>query len=227
MGKSNIDKNTNEMGSDLKSLLISSFSDSRDAEIAAVLVAWLSNGTPDEECFIKTFMLNTIRAPRDFVVRYKESKSYANYGNKPFFGLLTYANLHALFLRLSNLIEEHGDLRTAFIQRSAKMRYKYAHEVFADMFGEDCGLASRKSNGTFYRYNLLAYYLSYRPCVWGKGIIKNALIPCDNRVMERARSNGVTRRRLHSNVLTPIMLTKIAKEKYGEDDFYKLYEALK
>lgn len=214
-------------GDDKKSLLISSFQDKYSQEVVAILVAWLSNGLASEDYFAETFVRNTMRIPREFLAKYKETNAYAQCGDKTFWGLLTYAHLHALLVRIIEIKERYGSLRRAFEVCVAQGKYKYAHEVFMDIFGEECGFPTKKGNGTFYRYNLLAYFLTYNPCVWDKDVIKNALIPCDNNIIANANKMRITRRRLQANILAPIRLTKVAKERFGEEDFYKMYELLK
>ena len=193
-----------------------------DMEIVATLCAWMTNGYNDELSAIMEItrdMLND--SPTQGVVNWvTEDVVYDNC----FFAILTNKCLYALLERLKGIYAIGSSLKCAYLGEVAN--HKYAHEAFASLLGGGTLFPTLESNCTFYRYNLLFYWLVYKLRCWGDVSIGNALLPCNDRVFDNAHRLGVTKKRLYANIDGAICLTKIARKWFGDNDFYKMYELL-
>lgn len=225
-------KNANiaQVGTDnAKALFVSAsvFQDIKDLEIVSVFGAWLSNDVFYEDYVFNKFVLTTLKLkPCDFVMKY--SNEYEKKGKASFFRFLTYEHLHNLIYKLKE-IESHKNGFMGFYKDNIsqqKKTDKYAHDTLARIFGQNTGFQSQKSNGTFFRFNLLLYWLTYKLKVWDIGISNNALIPCNDKIFAKATDMGFFKHLPRTTLENAIYLTDIARRNYGDDEFYKLYEIL-
>lgn len=220
---------TDEMDSNNKKLsFISSFNDICEMEIVAVLTSWMTNFHYDENYFIEKFVNEKMQpTPFKFILDYDQMKFQDN--NKCFFYTLTNHNLNELLQRIQIEILAHGSLKTAYIKNgltTRKFKHKYAHETLASMFGGDTGFQTRLAHCAFYRYNLLFYWLTRKLKIWNDVDTSNALIPCNDFVFRSALKHGIIKKPMKSTLSNAIELTQIAKDIYGNDNHYELYEKL-
>jgi len=197
-----------------------------DEEITATFNAWLSNGVRGEEHAIKTLIHEIMDGrPLEYVRNYGIGKTFEHYGVESFFGLLSYNNLHNLLSSLHNIYSYNGTLEEAYRKKRKKNMCKYAHDVLSLVLGKDTGFTQPKATCTHYRLNLLLYHLQYHLQLWDYDAHKT-LIPCNDHVFERAYELGVVPNKMKNNIRSAIELTKKAKEVFGEEYFYKMYEFL-
>lgn len=197
-----------------------------DEEITAIFNAWLSNGVRGEEHAIKTIIHKIMDGrPLEYVRNYGMGETFERYGVESFFGLLSYNNLHNLLSSLHNIYSYNGTLEEAYRKKRKKNMGKYAHDVLSLVLGKDTGFTQPKATCTHYRLNLLLYYLQYHLQLWDYDAHKT-LIPCNDHVFERAYELGVVPNKMKNNIRSAIELTKKAKEVFGEEYFYKMYEFL-
>lgn len=209
------------------SLFISTFRDDDDATIVLILCAWMSNGLKGEEIAIERFIEQEMgEHPLEYVLNYHKSNKWANRGVESFYGALTYTNLHRLLVALSGIYTQLGGFGNAYIYHLSNKRskVKYAHEVLSMMMGTCSGFPTRTSNCTFYRSNLVFYYL-YKNRLFDQDKSK-MLLPCNDVVFARAKELGIISKDMKSNTKNVIELTNIARDWFGNEDFYKLYDLL-
>ena len=199
----------------------------KNAELAAVLFAWISNGF-NREYFVMTDCINNIIRGGicDFICGYDAHRTFAPNGIETFYGTLTYAQLDALCLSLSRIIKEWGSLCEAYQASYKEHKCKMPHEAFFYAIGGGCGFPKRSANCTFYRYNLLFYWLTYKMHIWEDVDISTALLPCNDKVLQSAYELGVVRNRMKANLSNVITLSDKARDWFGEDDFFKMYQLL-
>lgn len=205
-------------------LFLSTFKDKKDFEVAATICAWMSNGWPHESVkiqeYIKKVMLPT---PFEFVERYEFNSEQQN----TFFRMLTYKQLNTLLSRLKFIYKYHGSLEQGFIDTLAfERKTKYNHEIFAKMLSGNTGFQTAESNCSFYRYNILYYWLTYKFDIWENKRYGRTLLPCNDETFKNAYGNGLTKVLLKTNLPSAKILTIKAKDIYGKDDFFKMYEDL-
>lgn len=212
---------------DEKSLFISTFGEKRDAEIVSVLSAWMDNGFKYENTILENFVLAEMIYPLPYVLNYGGKSKWKDKGNASMIGILTYSNLNNLLIKLYETYTTSDDLESAFYKYFSnykRHKCKYAHDALSLIFCGNTGFPTIRNNGTFYRYNLLFYWLTYKLKIWKHSNI--GLLPCNDKIFENAYKYGVIPKRMKSTLTNTIKLTEVAKEMFGDDDFYKLYEYL-
>lgn len=210
-----------------KSLFISTFTEKRNAEVVAVLGAWMDNGFKHEDVVFENFVLSEMIWTLPYVLNYGKDGKWKEKGSASMIGILTYLNLHNLLTKLYETYIMNEDLEHAFykyFQNYKRHKCKYAHDALSLIFSGNTGFPTIRNNGTFYRYNLLFYWLTYKLKIWKYASI--GLLPCNDKIFENAYKYGVIPKRMKSTLTNTIKLTEIAKEMFGDNDFYKLYEFL-
>jgi hypothetical protein len=210
-----------------KSLFISTFTEKRNAEVVAVLGAWMDNGFKYEDVVFENFVLSEMIWALPYVLNYGKDGKWKEKGSASMIGILTYSNLHNLLTKLYETYIMNEDLEHAFykyFQNYKRHKCKYAHDALSLIFSGNTGFQTIRNNGTFYRYNLLFYWLTYKLKIWKYASI--GLLPCNDKIFENAYKYGVIPKRMKSTLTNTIKLTEIAKEMFGDNDFYKLYEFL-
>lgn len=232
MEKDNIVNSQNVETDDAKTLFVSTFADKDDAEIVAILAAWLSNGMQGEEYALHTIVDEIMQGkPSEYVKNYAP---YMNFGdvaeNQCFFRIFSYGNLDALIQAIKRAKSQYGGIQEAFeAVMTKKKRIKHVHEAFAVLFGGGTMFPTRKSNSTFYRYNLLYYWLTFKLKIWTLCPFDDvALLPCNDKVFAEAFKRGLTKRKWKSTLVNVEALTNTARSIFGESfsDFFKLYDVL-
>lgn len=204
-------------------LFLSTFKDKKNFEIAATICAWMSNGWPHEDVkiqeYIKKVMLPT---PLEFIERFEYKQT-----NQSFFRILSSKQMNTLLSRIQFIYKYHGSLEQGFVDTLAfERKTKYNHEILAKMLSGNTGFQTTESNCSFYRYNLLYYWLTYKFNIWENKRYGRALLPCNDATFKNAYSKGFTKVLLKTNLTSTKILTAKAKEIYGKDDFFKMYEDL-
>lgn len=228
MKKSDLIRYAYEVDSDTGlSLFISTFLEVGDAEIAAILCAWMSNGIRGEEVVVENLINNTMGSDlQSFMHEYPKHRIFTQQGIETFFGTLTYQHLDTLCMAISRALRDYDNLYECYQAQWKEKKCKYAHQALAYAFGNGCGLPTRSSNCTFYRYNLLFYWLTYKLRLWDDANIQNALLPCNDRVLSAAYELNVLHNRAKSTLATIESLTDKARDWFGDSDFYKMFELL-
>lgn len=220
----------NEVNGDTAmSLFISSFDSDDDKFVVCVICAWLSNGY-DNEMYMAQHIVNDIMCgkPSEYVKKYTcfDNISKPVDKNSSFFCLLTYKNFDNLCLSLRRIFELGG---ISFVQETLnkkRRRRMYAHNMLVGTFGDGVGFPTGKTSGTFYRLNLLLYWLTYKVRIihCSPNLL---LLPCNDHVLERAcEMHVVENKKLRHNLKNAEYLTNVAVSIFGSEDFYKLYELL-
>lgn len=216
---------------DKKSVFISSFHDKSDAEIVAVLTAWLTNGLQGEDYALHTIVDEIMQGkPSEYVDNYLPFMNFGDVAAKQcFFRMFTYENLHNLIQSIKNARSKYGSLQGAFesVMSRKKNKCKSVHDAFAIMFSGNTMFPTRESNCTFYRYNLLYYLLAYKLNIWDDDKYNCfAKLPCNDDIFDKAFEFGVITKKRQSTLVNVLYLTDIAKELYGDKDFFILYDVL-
>ena len=208
------------------SLFISSYKDPDDATIVAILCAWVSNGLEGEEIAVERFIQREMDDYPTTAIRtrYTQEK-VANRGIESFWGTLTYEHLFNLLSEIASILDGGNSIYEYYEHATKRKRCKYAHDALAMILGHNNGFPTRKSNCSFYRYNLLFYWLTYKLHIWDVPTSK-ALLPCNDRIYENAYKLGITKYKKKNNLENAVELTAIAREWFGDEHFYKLYELL-
>lgn len=198
--------------------IVSQYRDNRDKEVMIILLSWLQNGTRHDNYAMHKICALVGDSPYQHVLS-------SEYGDVPslhsFSASLTYGNLFEIMAHL-RLCYENGGFETMF--REFASREKFGHGVLAYLLSDGTKLPL-KSYGAFYRYNLMLYLLTYKFAIWRDDYAYKTLLPCNDRIFDRAASLGITPKRLNTSLNSAITLTNIARERFGED-FYKMYELL-
>ena len=233
MEKDNIVNSQNVETDDAKTLFVSTFVDKEDAEIVAILSAWLSNGMQGEEYALHTIVDEIMQGkPSEYVKNYAPYMNFGDVaGNQCFFRIFSYGNMDALIQAIKRVKQKYGSFQKAVeLVLSKKKRFKYIHEAFAFLIGgNNTMFPTRKSNGTFYRYNLLYYLLAYKLRIWESFKFDDkALLPCNDKVFENALKKNITKRKWKSTLINVEALTSTAKSMFGDstDEYFKLYDIL-
>lgn len=206
---------------------LSTFKDKKDFEIVATICAWMANGWANEEFVAQRYITKTmLPTPSEYILSYnqrvQEIDAYTS-----FFRVLTNMNLIYLNSRLKSVYEYYGSLEKCFYGTLAHHRKsKYNYEIFADILSGCTGFQTDSSNCSFYRYNLLYYWLTYKHKIWNVYRHEKALLPCNDKIFRNAYKKGITRVLLKTNLPNTKILTKKAKEMYGNYEFFKMYEDL-
>ena len=219
---------TSEMnGGRNMSLFIPLFKDKCDYEIIAIIISWLSNGWTQESYMQNDLLLHVMKpSPTEYVLNYDKDGMESLY-NHSFLKTLTYGNYCNLIERIKHIIIAYGNVEKAYIKNHIKKRKnkcKYAHDTLALMLGGNTGFQTRATNCTFYRYNLLVYLLAYKYHIWSIDT-SDALLPCNDITFGNAYKKGLIKKKMKSNLDNTIILTEMARKKYG-NDFYKILNEL-
>lgn len=182
----------------------SPFDVKEDMEMTCLLNAYLCNG---KEWTIDT----SIQVP---------------FNNESRYGIITNANIVKLDERIRD-IEKQGGLLESYKSHLMQKSCKYAHDALAMMLCGGTCLPSPSSNGTFFRYNLFLYWVTYHFRVWKDVDTSKALLPCNDLVFEKAYLMGIIKKRVKSCLKNTIMLTSLARKVFGDNDFYRMYELLR
>lgn len=207
-----------------------SFEKNANIEIVAFISSWIDNGTIYDGSILDDLFCDTMQGqPYEFIIDYVprdgEKDDYCFVGN------LTYGNLNNLFSSLHEAYTVYGGLKfvyeSYFSAKNKKIRkdHSFGHNALADFFGDGIGMPTNENTGTFFRYNQFLYWITYKLNVWKGTDVNRILLPCNDFVLERAYDKGYIRKRMESKLQSAILLTDIAKEKYG-DGFMKLYEEI-
>ena len=210
---------------DFRKSLVTKFPAKTDQEIAAIIVSWMNNGISSEEYTIRKTLDDMTPSPTAFVL--KPHDDDLPYDNGCFCGVLSNANFVNLIRKIQECHIYDGGIKESFTKKLYTRRNKcrYAHEALSDMLSGNTGFPTRTSIGTFFRLNYL-YYLLYRLGIWQDMDLCHALLPCNDTTMQMAYKHGITRKKLNSDLFSTKQLTNVAKEMFGEKDFYLLYEFL-
>lgn len=142
-------------------------------------------------------------------------------------GLLTWGNLDALERRYTDVTDTWGSIKAAYTELMKAKECAYPHVALATLLGGGTGFPTTEANSTFYRYNLMFYWLTQRVGAWTDVNTDKALLPCDNRIVQtaqRLRLLGKTRQ--ETTIAQAIELTDMARVVLGNTHFYRLYEYL-
>lgn len=203
-----------------------------DVEIAAVVCAWLSNGKKGYAYPATKLITDTFNwKPLDYILNYDTQKDILP---RCFFQLLTQEHLHNLLCALKNVYDNDETLQgkynviASMLMQRSKLKRVYPHQVLSRILSTDSprstGFQHSNNCGLYYRYNLLYYWLCYKHRIWAFSEETTPLLPCNNEVFINANKMGLTT--VSPTLKNADKLTQIAINKYGKDNFYKLYEEL-
>lgn len=201
--------------------LISAFAEKDDAEIAAFVCALVSNTYDGADEYAAHVVLYQIMGgkPSEYL---REYEPYKNFGEvlplQSFHKSITFGDLSVFLLRIKETKEEYGSMEKWFVQAMSKRPQEYGHTALADLFADVCALPNSYSDSTFYRFNLLIYYLTYKFGIWERHTSIKVLVPCDSLMLS-------WRRRTAGRLANAEKVTEDAVKAYGED-FYKMFEEL-
>lgn len=211
---------------DTRQGVVSAFPSTCDKEIVAIMASWLYNGHASEEYTLESIVDGMKPTPINYVLTHSNGLPY---DDGCFCGVLSNAHHANLINKIHDGILYHKDgLHGCFINYMQGKRHKckYAHDAFALMLSGNTGFPTRLSRGTFFRFNYL-YYILYKLNIWSDDIaMSKALLPCNDHVMQRALECGVIDKPMRSDLHGTILITKKAREMFGEKDFYILWEFL-
>ena len=199
-----------------------------DAEIVAIIGAWLCNESDDCACMLTNIVKNIMgNTPTSFVLSFDENKYEKGFGS--LYKNLTTQNFTNLISMIKHDILWKGGIRNCheLYMDSPRHKCKYAHEALSLILSSNTCFPHKGNMGTFYRYNLMFYWLSYKMRLWNGIDTNTALLPCNDAIFRKAKKTGVTKTLLTSNLHNTIKLTNIARNWFGDNDFYKMYEFLK
>lgn len=201
--------------------LISAFADKDDAEIAAFVCALVSNtygGTDEYAAHVVLYQIMGGK-PSEYLREYEPYKNFMEVlPLQSFHKSITFGDLSVFLLRIKETKEEYGSMEQWFIQSMSNRPKEYAHTALADLFADVNSLPNSYCDCTFYRFNLLLYYLTYKFHIWERRHGIKTLIPCDSLMLARRRRNRCT-------LANAEKITHEAMKKYG-NDFYRLFEDL-
>lgn len=183
----------------------------------------------ERNAFVCAWLTNGLRLEREMIKRacdgFGQYVTGTQSRNKSFFAYFTDGNLAELTDRYMKYVSSFGSLHSAFIHYAVERPHEYAHEILAYMFGGGTGFQTLNSNGAFYRYNLLLYWLVFKLRVWDDVWTETILLPCNDRTFSRAYDFRIFKHHRKTNLQNTVELTKFARGLFG-DEFYKLYEIL-
>lgn len=208
--------------------LISSFNDKRDVEVAAIVCAWLSNGHPTETQAMRNVLYGKMKGkPYEYV--FNVDNEIEHECNHIICGMLTSSHFNRLVTKIRKCYESMDSVKSALIEKMSESNaygIKYGHEALAMLFGGGTMLPTVSSVETFYRYNLMAYWLNYIYHIWDFPTWKHFLLPCNDMTFKMAHKTGIVSHRMKTSLANTISLTKKAKKVFGEKEYYKMYELL-
>ena len=197
------------------------FAHNSDIEIAAVICAWFCNCVDDdreaEYVINKTLRFTMGNEPTSYVVNERWKDNTENV----YFRILTNDSFIALMKSLKEIYTS-----TTLSVLLTRKKNTHTYTMLAELLGGNTGLPTRQSKCSYYSYNLITYWLTYKAHVWNRSISRKALLPVTQTVWQRAIKLGFTKKREISfdNIRS---LTSKSKELFGDDDYYKMYELLK
>ena len=204
---------------------IKSFEKDYDAEIVALISSWLSNGYRNEE-FVVEYIVSEIMGghPCQYVLT---KKDYDTDNPISMCGMMTFGNFDMLMLKLkqTNLLMDGLQCSISKYMNNGRHKCRYVHNALSLMLGGGTGFPTIQSNGTFFRFNHLAYTLSHRLHLWNDLDNERMLLPCNDHIFQKAYECGIIRRPMKSTLRNTIELTKIARGMLG-NDFFLLYDYL-
>lgn len=206
--------------------LVSTFKESYDKEIVAIISSWLYNGYSIEEYTIEKTIEMMMPSPVTFVL--KPNKDVLSADNGCFCGMMSNMNFINLIDKIRDCLLLHESLQVCFnsyMNNYKRHKCKYAHDALATMLSGGTGFPTKESKSTFFRYNYL-YYMLYKLQIWDNMDISKALIPCNDAIIHKAYQYGIVDETRKGDLGGAIALTNKAKEMFGEKDFYILYEFL-
>ena len=210
---------------------ISSFNDGGDTEVASVITAWLYNS--DTPPLISAgYILHDVMggSPMRFILNYDNISDITDFPYGSLAQNISWWNFHNLINILKKTYLCGNGLRNMLdnYMQSARHKCKYVHDGFADIFGHNTFFPNRQNKGTFFRYNLLYYWLTRKLGVWDDTYSDKALLPCNDTILARARKHRIIRRQSNFTpaLANVAMLTDKAREVFGKQDYYKMYELL-
>lgn len=210
--------------------LVRSFSDDRDMEIAAILCAWLSNGFSSETQAMFRLIYTVMEGNPYRYISEKHFNAIGSNGDYVVCGMLTSKHMKALMNKIYECYDCMGSIHEAVsivFEERKKYEVKYGHEALAMILGGGTMFPTKKSNETFYRYNLISYLLSKSVPAWDLSISSHFLLPCNDEIFKKAHDVGIVSHRMKTSLSNTISLTKKAKKIFGEEHFNMMYELLK
>lgn len=204
---------------------ISTFADDYNMLIVAIISSWVQNGERDMFYTIQKIVNEKMESnPSLFVLSHKRECGY----NESFCENISDNNFVNLINTIKKVTLFQGGVRNAYEQymSSSRHRCKYSHEAMSIIFGYGTHFPSISCKGTFFRYNLLLYWLSYKFGLWSDMDTKRVLLPCNDKIFANAKRFGVTDVKYKSTLSSTIKLTNIARDWFGDADFWKMYEFL-
>lgn len=207
---------------------IANLKDDFEKQVMTIFAAWISDANKGKLYALERIYVEIMNADAN---GYVASKKYQELecASGSFCRLLSYKHLCALFDKINKAFfdgQQNFESNFITIFNNKKNRCKFAHDALAIMFSGDTLFETRKNNCSFYRYNLMFYYLTEKLNLWEKAKDVPALLPCNDKIFVRANKYGLTEKRLPTTIRGAELLTKYAKQMYGEE-FYQLYENLK
>lgn len=193
-----------------------------DTEVVATICSWLSNGHQGEGWF--AIRVCDVEHECGHLLEALNKRTQAG-DDACFFSVLTNNNYRNLLDKLNAC---NGSLYDAFLLQGGGCS-KYAHDNLVRLLSCGTGLPTMNNDCTFFRFNLLLYWLTYRLKApkWKDLDTSNFLLPCNDMVFENAYKLGVIKKRMQSKLSNAVQLTKIARKWFGDKDFFKMYELLK
>lgn len=215
--------------SDNYTSIISKFPTIREKELVAMFCAWLSNETRGEYEALVSLLEDTMHGdPLSAVMAYDLDAKDLHTPCASFYRVFTHEHLHILIVKAREIWFKKGGLYNLFMSymKAEKNRCKYPHEALAKILGGGTCFPTRKTSGTFYRYNLLLYWLCYNLKIWDIAPYK-PLLPCNDALFARAYSLGIINTQMESSLHSAVKLTEKAVCMFGEENYMKMYELLK
>lgn len=196
-----------------------------DMVLVSILCAWLRN-TNEDVLWVAEKIVNERMsgAPTAYILKYNGIESVVGSLHKN----ISERNYDNLMFVLHRIILLQGGVRNTLDNYLESPRHKcrYAHDALALMLGYNTCFPNVNNKGTFYRYNLILYWLVYKFKLWEDINCDCLLLPCNDFIFENAKKYGVTKKNMKSTLSNTIKLTDISKKWFGKKDFWKMYEFL-
>ena len=215
---------------DEKLSFISTFENPLDAEIVAIITAWLSNGSYNELSTAQDIVAQLTPTPYEFV-KSSDALNVFEDVDISINATMTLSHLHWLISKLHEYVTTRQrpikDIFPLSGALSSKKRHKRPHNYLCALLGGETGFQTKMGGGTFYRYYLLFYWLAYKTTIWQGVDTSMALLPCNSVVFSNAYKLGIFKKPvLFCNIDKAIQLTSIARNWFGDEHFYLMYEYL-
>lgn len=197
-----------------------------DMEIYLAVLAWFSNfkAMDKTEIYIARNIIigNIGESPTKYVLNYDKVSGAAITNNS--LRILSFRHWSNFMLRLKKTLSENESIESAYLKLRGKIKGA-PHVVLSFMLSGETGFPTSNSKCTFYTYYLYLYLLS-KHRVWSQHTVKDALIPCNSVVIKNALSKGYLKKAKEPTLRVANELTNVARAKYGNENFYKMYEEL-